>query len=390
MNTVTSEFRPSGWIPVPASVNHLHQLGGGGLDTAGALIEKDQAVKALQFESSKRQGADSTNRQLDKVKGFPSCGAKLQPSSQEPVLGTIEGAATIGTEGTNIKTEAEDGNGWIDVDKLNDDEPQACSTYAASIMECLREAEVSKMSKSNYLEELQPDVNAKMRAILVDWLVEVSEEYKLCADTLYQAVCYIDRYLSLQVAQRNQLQLIGVTCIWLSSKYEEIYPPNVADFCYITDNTYAKEQLIEMEEVVLKALDYQLTVPTAKTFLRRLLQVCNPDELLHFLSNYLTELSLLDYSMLAFLPSLVAAAGVYLANMILRRRPWDINLSHYSGYTASDIQACVKALSAVHQAISNSQQLPAIREKYGHPRFRCVSKLLPAPADRFAFSIGLQ
>lgn len=54
---------------------------------------------------------------------------------------------------------------------------------------------------------------------------------------------------------------------------QEIYPPNVADFCYITDNTYKRDQMIQMEEVVLKKLGYELTVPTAKTFLRRLLQV---------------------------------------------------------------------------------------------------------------------
>ena len=54
---------------------------------------------------------------------------------------------------------------------------------------------------------------------------------------------------------------------------QEIYPPNVADFCYITDNTYQRQQMIHMEEVVLKKLGYELTVPTAKTFLRRLLQV---------------------------------------------------------------------------------------------------------------------
>ena len=130
-----------------------------------------------------------------------------------------------------------------------------------------------KRANPRYLEQVQTDVNAKMRAILVDWLVEVSEEYKLCADTLYQAVNYLDRYLSLQRAQRSQLQLIGVVCMWVASEYEESYPPNVADYCYITDNTYDKRQLLDMEEVVLKRLDYELTVPTAKTFLRRLLQV---------------------------------------------------------------------------------------------------------------------
>ena len=127
---------------------------------------------------------------------------------------------------------------WIDVDKLNEDDPQACSTYAQPIFQYLREAELTKRASPKYLEQVQSDVNAKMRAILVDWLVEVSEEYKLCADTLYQAVNYIDRFLTLQSTQRSQLQLIGVTCMWVAAKYEEIYPPNVAgedrDFHFCT------------------------------------------------------------------------------------------------------------------------------------------------------------
>jgi hypothetical protein len=112
-----------------------------------------------------------------------------------------------------------------------------------------------------------------MRAILVDWLVEVAEEYRLCADTLYLTVNYIDRFLSVYPVQRSQLQLVGVACMWVAAKYEEIYPPNVSDFCFITDNTYTKEQMVAMEELVLKRLGYELTVPTAKTFLRRMLQV---------------------------------------------------------------------------------------------------------------------
>lgn len=52
--------------------------------------------------------------------------------------------------------------------------------------------------------------------------MEVAEEYRLCADTLYQTVNYLDRYLSLQPVQRSQLQLVGVTCMWIASKYEEV------------------------------------------------------------------------------------------------------------------------------------------------------------------------
>lgn len=67
------------------------------------------------------------------------------------------------------------------------------------------------------------------------------------------------------------------------------------------------------------------------------IQVCNPDELLHFLSNYLTEICLLDQGMMCYLPSEIAAASVYLANLMLRRVPWDGNLQHYSTYTPRQV-----------------------------------------------------
>lgn len=131
--------------------------------------------------------------------------------------------------------------------------------------------QLTRRPNANYLDQ-QTEINIKMRSILVDWLVEVAEEYKLCADTLYLAVNFLDRFLSISKVQRAHLQLAGVTCMWLAAKFEEIYPPNVSEFAYITDNTYTREQLVAMEEQVLKKLKYELAVPTAKTFLRRLLQ----------------------------------------------------------------------------------------------------------------------
>lgn len=81
----------------------------------------------------------------------------------------------------------------------------------------------------------QPDINDSMRTILVDWLVEVSEEYRLNGETLYLAVNYIDRFLSFMSVVRAKLQLVGATAILLAAKFEEIYPPEVSEFVYICD-----------------------------------------------------------------------------------------------------------------------------------------------------------
>lgn len=121
----------------------------------------------------------------------------------------------------------------------------------------------------NYMEKIQTDITANMRGILVDWLVEVTEEYKLIPDTLYLAVSYIDRFLSMNCIVRKRLQLLGVVSMLIAAKYEEIRLPNVDDFCCITDYTYKKSDVVKMEADVLKSLNFVMGSPTLKTFLRK-------------------------------------------------------------------------------------------------------------------------
>ncbi|CAN1240176.1 CYCA1-2 [Linum grandiflorum] len=133
----------------------------------------------------------------------------------------------------------------VDLDTEFED-PQLCASIACDIYNHLRATEVGtkKRPATDFMEKVQKDVNASMRAILVDWLVEVAEEYRLVPDTLYLTVNYIDRYLSGNVINRQKLQLLGVACMMIASKYEEICAPQVEEFCYITDNTYFKDEVI--------------------------------------------------------------------------------------------------------------------------------------------------
>merc|ERR1719312_2210481 len=123
------------------------------------------------------------------------------------------------------------------------------SEYEQDVFLFLRSREVALSTKFNYMEK-QPDITMYMRQILVDWLVEVSEEYKLQTETLHLAVNYIDRFLSLMSVQRSKLQLVGTAAMFIASKYEEIYPPDTSEFVYITDDTYTKRQVLRMEHLV--------------------------------------------------------------------------------------------------------------------------------------------
>uniref|UniRef100_A0A2C9U1F9 B-like cyclin n=2 Tax=Manihot esculenta TaxID=3983 RepID=A0A2C9U1F9_MANES len=228
----------------------------------------------------------------------------------------------------DILADMETDNKIVNLDD-NYQDPQLCATIAYDIYKHLRESETKKRPSIDFMEKIQKDVNASMRAILIDWLVEVAEEYRLVPDTLFLTVNYIDRYLSGNVMNRQKLQLLGVACMMIAAKYEEICAPQVEEFCYITDNTYFREEVLEMESNVLNYLKFEMTAPTAKCFLRRFVRAAQgiyevPSMQLECLANYVTELSLPEYNMLCYAPSLIAASAIFLAKYILlpSRRPW--------------------------------------------------------------------
>ncbi|KAK8658530.1 hypothetical protein V6N13_036733 [Hibiscus sabdariffa] len=257
-----------------------------------------------------------------------------------------------------------------------------CS-FSSSIYEHLHSLEIEEKRRPlpDYMEKVQNDITVNMRGILIKWLVEVTEEYKLVSDTLYLAVSYIDRFLSAHAVCRNKLQLLGVSCMLIASKYEEITPPHIDDFCYITDNSYTKEEVVEMEKDVLKLLDFEIGVPTTRNFLRIVMRAaqekCKYKELrLEFLSCYLAELSLLVYRSLQFLPSVVASAAIFLSRFIIqpKEHPWSKSLQCYSGYRPIDLKECILSIHALHKNRRGSY-LGAVTEKYMQHKFKCVAML---------------
>lgn len=133
-----------------------------------------------------------------------------------------------------------------------------------------------------------------MRAILVDWLIEVHYKFKLLPETLFITVRIIDRYLEKQLVLKSKLQLVGVTALLIASKYEEIYPPEVKDFVFITDNTYTKEDVLQMEYNILSTLQFDITFPTPHRFLERFMRVLGDDSQVASYAQFLMELSLID------------------------------------------------------------------------------------------------
>ncbi|XP_023729431.1 cyclin-A3-2 [Lactuca sativa] len=243
------------------------------------------------------------------------------------------------------------------------------------------EVEEKRRPLADYMEKVQSDITIGMREVLVDWLVEVTEEYKLASDTLFLTVSYIDRFLSSHSLSRNKLQLLGVSCMLVASKFEEISPPQAEDYCYITDNTYTKEEVFQMEETLLQFLNSDLSNPIPKTFLRILIRAAQGEmqpssSSFEFLSWFLVELSLLDYSCLRFLPSMVAASAIFVARFTLEpeKHPWGLKMQCYSGYKPSELKDCVLAIHDL-QLGRRAPSSRAVREKYTQHKLKCVAAL---------------
>lgn len=251
---------------------------------------------------------------------------------------------------------------------------QCCADYAPDIFARLFREEMLYLPLPNYMEQ-QMDINAKMRAILIDWLIEVAMKYRLRPETLFLTVNIIDRYLSQVKVVRKKLQLLGVVAMFIASKFEEIDPPRVSDFVYITDNTYTKADIFQWECQVLATLEFRIVVPTPAHFLDELLQA-NRCEACHAeLAKYILELALLDYRLICYTPSHLVAAALLLSNMLIGRRPvWPATMSQSTRHAEHVLQACVEDMRSNFES-AGTAQLQAVRKKYSLPQHRRVAQM---------------
>ncbi|CAN6296058.1 unnamed protein product [Urochloa humidicola] len=290
------------------------------------------------------------------------------------------------------RREAEDAARGANVARLLDPKRQdvggaqaAVAPYVGDIDRYLRSLEVEPLRRPSpdYFQKIQEYISPKMRAVLVDWLVEVADEFKLQAETLHIAVSSVDRFLTMHVVTRDKLQLLGVTALLAAAKYEEVESSKmkVNKYTDITDNTYTKQQVVKMEADLLKSLNFEIGGPTVTTFLQRFIASCRggnqkSSEKLESMCSYLAELSLLDYDCISYLPSVVAAACLFVARFTIRPKiyPWNLTLQHNTGYKVSDMQKSIFIIHELQLSIRCPDQ-KAIREKYEDPKFGRVSTM---------------
>lgn len=273
------------------------------------------------------------------------------------------------------------------MDKLN---PLLVSEYVTEIYQYLQRVEKRYKVRENFLES-HSEITSRMRSVLIDWINEVHFQFHLLPETYFMAVGLIDLYLqNTPQIKRKHLQLVGTTAIFIASKYEELYPPVLTDFVFMTDNTYSDKEVIQMEKTMLKELKFELCRPVTIQFLRRYSKAASAETSHHVLGKYFIELATVDYSMAHHSPSITAASALYLSLILLKTKKssadetqfcnfwndeselktpiWTPTLAHYSNYSEQELRPIVQKIAQIVVAAPKSKT-KSVFTKYSQPKF---------------------
>ncbi|KAM9668072.1 G2/mitotic-specific cyclin-B3 isoform 2-T3 [Dama dama] len=261
--------------------------------------------------------------------------------------------------------------GDTDIDRSD---PFFSSVYAKDIFNYMKKRE-EKFILKKYMTR-QTDINSNMRAILVDWLVEVQMTFEMSHETLYLAVKLVDHYLMKVICKKDKLQLLGSTAFLIAAKFEERCAPSVDDFLYICDDIYKRDEMLAMEASILKILKFDINIPIAYHFLRRYARCVYASMKTLTLSRFICELTLLEYDYVQERASKLAAASFFLALCMNELGHWAPILEYYSGYKISDLRTLVRQLNILVN-FHSCNRLKTVRSKYSHEIFFEVTKIPP-------------
>ena len=172
---------------------------------------------------------------------------------------------------------------------------------------------------SNYFN-FQNDINDKMRKVLIDWLIEIHYKLKFKEETFYTTIYIIDAYLSQKRIERKNLQLLGITAIFIASKLYEINSGNIEDYSNITAKTYNKEEIINMESDISKTLNFNFLIPTPILFYEILTKKMNleNDSYEYKFGEFLIQSYIMDSESFKYNYSIISYSSLYLISKIFK------------------------------------------------------------------------
>lgn len=207
---------------------------------------------------------------------------------------------------------------------------------------------------------------------MIDWLVDVHLSFKLKDETLQLAIIYLEEYQSQRFIDKDNYQLVGITCLWIASKYEEIYPPHLKKFVEVTAFTYNAPSIKKMEGDILLTLNFNLTKVTPLAILRSQEHLFPHLKGIN-LAKYVLELNFLNKRITTRHQARVAvAAAVKIVRGIYGY--FSVNEELFLGLTEAEVQTNYKELCLTLK-LENKYKLTALKRKFSQEQYGGVGKI---------------
>ncbi|KAK4203302.1 putative G2/mitotic-specific cyclin-3 [Triangularia verruculosa] len=242
--------------------------------------------------------------------------------------------------------------------------------YGEEIFAYMRQLEDSMVPNPHYMDN-QTEIQWSMRAVLMDWLVQVHHRFCLLPETLFLTVNYIDRFLSVKIVSLGKLQLVGATALFVAAKYEEINCPSVQEIVYMVDSGYNVDEILKAERFMLSMLQFELGWPGPMSFLRRISKADDYELETRTLAKYFLEVTIMDERFVGSPASYIAAGAHCISRMFLEKGDWTLSHIHYSGYTLSQLKPLINMMFECCR--DPRKHHSAVYDKYASPKYKNAS-----------------
>lgn len=214
--------------------------------------------------------------------------------------------------------------------------------------------------------ERQTFLKINFRATVVDWTIDVALRYRLSQETVYLATAVLDGYLQTVTTKvfSYNFQLLGIVCLLIASKIEDIKSLTVTNVVAVCAKTYERIDVVRTEGLVAHALNWNLHIPTAWNFLAWLVSCDGRTSAdVGLLAQYIVELVIIEYGSLLWSPSHIACTALCIARQHGRVRPVLCRMAaDMLACSLIDIRPC--ALIVFDMLACRNAKLTAVQRKY--------------------------
>ena len=240
----------------------------------------------------------------------------------------------------------------------------------------LEEKEATIKPRIGYMNN-QNEINEIMRAILIDWIIDIHFRFNLRQETLFMTIWLIDTYLSYAFVPRDKLQLLGITCLLISCKSHEIYYPQQNKLIEMTDNAYTKEEMLTMENEILKKLNFYIVCPNPIDFYNILSKMFNFEKKHYYLGDYFIESALVYYQILKYSSSVIASSCAYLVMKYYRINGYQKLYNNFILNEQNPEDVIKDAAKEIYILVENlaKSKFKSVKKKFGIPQYENVSDM---------------